>query len=58
MPEHAIDDAKCMSLCPICKGKTNVQVYMHAMYKNPLSGTHKVAKSSSNREIQKNKLKI
>ena len=39
MHEHAIDDAKCMSLCPICKGKINAQVYMHAIHKEILTPT-------------------
>ena len=39
MHEHAIDDAKCMSLCPLCKGKTNVKVCIHAIHKEILTPT-------------------
>ena len=48
MHEHAMDDAKCMSSCPMSKEKINAHVYMHAMNQNPHSDTHKAAKLNSN----------
>ena len=57
MHEHAMDDAKCMSSCPMSKGNTNAQEYMHAMSQNPHPDTHKAAKIDSNQRIQENKFK-